>query len=241
MRLFRLLAALVALAAVPVQAGERLIVAELFTSQGCNSCPPADALLTRLAERHPELLALSFAVDYWDYLGWKDSFGKAAHSDRQRAYGRALGRRNIYTPQLVLNGRHEAVGSRGRSVLAALEAAKADRPADVDIRFIGNGTVAVSGADAARKRVLAVWYRPQASVEVKRGENRGRTLHYTNIVLGLQWLTLKNRAGDVLDLPLDAVRAAGTDRLAILVQDGEAGPIAAAAAVQLTEGLTAAR
>src|SRR3989304_3616456 len=90
--------------------GSAPVVVELFPSQGCSSCPPADRLLGELARR-PDVLALSFNVDYWDYIGWKDPFASPAHTERQRAYGRALGRRVVYTPQMVIDGADEAVGS----------------------------------------------------------------------------------------------------------------------------------
>ena len=116
----------VALAAAPVAAAERPIVVELFTSEGCSSCPPADALLAELATR-PEVLALSFHVDYWDRLGWKDPFSSAAATARQRHYAEILGLGNVYTPQIVVDGRWQAVGSDRGEVEHALDAARTGR------------------------------------------------------------------------------------------------------------------
>src|SRR5205823_8102402 len=122
-----LLSACVALAAAPVQAGERPIVVELFTSEGCSSCPPADALLAELARR-PDVLALSFHVDYWDRLGWKDPYSSRAATDRQNRYAKLLALATVYTPQIVVDGRWEAVGSDRADVERALERARRDPP-----------------------------------------------------------------------------------------------------------------
>src|ERR1700736_1842766 len=99
-----------AVVVTPAAAGERPIVVELFTSQGCSSCPPADALLAELAQR-PDVIALGFHIDYWDDLGWKDPLSSPAATARQRDYARQFGRRQVYTPQLVVDGAEEAVGS----------------------------------------------------------------------------------------------------------------------------------
>ncbi|MBM3557015.1 MAG: DUF1223 domain-containing protein, partial [Alphaproteobacteria bacterium] len=116
------LGALAGLAAAAAEAADKPLVVELFTSQGCNSCPPADRHLTTLAAR-PDLIALSLHVDYWDYLGWRDSFGSPAHGRRQRAYQAGLGGRSIYTPQLVIGGAAQAVGSDQGAVAKAIAAA----------------------------------------------------------------------------------------------------------------------
>src|SRR5712671_4480747 len=116
-----------ALAVTAAQAGERPIVVELFTSQGCSSCPPADALLAELAKR-PDVLALSFHVDYWDRLGWKDPYSSRAATDRQNRYAKLLALHTVYTPQIVVDGKWEAVGSDRADVERALDLARRDRP-----------------------------------------------------------------------------------------------------------------
>src|SRR5947207_9546964 len=121
-----LLSLSVVLSIRPAQADERPVVAELFTSEGCSSCPPADALLAELAKR-PDVLALSFHVDYWDRLGWKDPFSSRAATDRQNRYAKLLKLATVYTPQIVVDGRWEAVGSDRADVERALDRARRDR------------------------------------------------------------------------------------------------------------------
>ena len=111
----------------PARAAERPIVVELFTSEGCSSCPPADALLGELATR-PNVLALSFHVDYWDRLGWKDPFSSPEATARQQHYARLLGLDTVYTPQIVVDGSWEAVGSDQAAVERALDQARRSRP-----------------------------------------------------------------------------------------------------------------
>lgn len=216
----------------PAAAEPSLVIAELFTSQGCSSCPPADALVARLAQENDDFLPLSFHVDYWDYLGWRDKFGSPAHTERQRAYNDALGRRSIYTPQLVLNGRHQAVGSRSKQVFDTLDQVRAGPDFTMTASVDHQGFVHVDGPQATAKHVLAVWYTPEEVVEIRRGENRGRELTYTNVVKGMRVLKRKNGA---YPLPLADIERADTDHLVVLVQDGAHGPIIGATRARLTE------
>lgn len=180
-------------------------VVELFTSEGCSSCPPADALLLDLAERgDPRLLPLAFHVDYWNRLGWRDPFSDAAYSQRQRAYARAFGSDRVYTPQMVVNGRREFVGSRRleaeRAIQQALEAS-ASATVEVAARVAGRTVTvdyAVTGAPDDAVLHLALVQR-RAEQAVPRGENAGRTLRHANVVrafetvsagMGTQPLTL---------------------------------------------------
>ncbi len=165
---------------------ETVVVAELFTSQGCNSCPPADAYLGALADR-PDVVALSFHIDYWDHLGWRDPFAKPEHSARQRAYQVAMRKRMVYTPQLVLQGRRELVGSRRDQAEAAIAALKS-RPAPATVaaaRADGALSVTVAAADAPVAGGGAVWaigYERRRETAIPRGENAGQTLAYHNVV-----------------------------------------------------------
>jgi hypothetical protein len=183
------LASLVLLSAIlPAQAGERPIVVELFTSEGCSSCPPADALLVELANR-PDVLALSFHVDYWDRLGWKDQFSSPEATARQERYARLLGIEGVYTPQLVVDGRQEAVGSDRAAVDRALDAARRE-PDVVPVRLtLDNGQARITmgrGGDAAGASVVLIGFDRSRVDRVERGENSGRTLTYVDVVRGIE-------------------------------------------------------
>jgi hypothetical protein len=178
-------AALAATAARAAAAAASPVLVELFTSQGCNSCPPADAYLTELA-RQPGVLALAYHIDYWDQLGWRDPFSSPAATARQRFYARALGLRSIYTPQIVVNGRHDAVGSDRRQVAAAISEAAATAPkTTVSLLADGGRLVVNAGAGSGEGRLWSVAYDLSHETHVRGGENAGRTLVNVNIVRAL--------------------------------------------------------
>ncbi|MEM7075477.1 MAG: DUF1223 domain-containing protein [Pseudomonadota bacterium] len=177
--------------ALPSHAGDRPVVVELYTSQGCSSCPPADAFLHELAERD-DVLALAMHVDYWDYIGWKDSFARPEHTARQRAYAKADGRRMIYTPQMIIDGQDHVIGNRPKDVLDVIKAHRA-RPDTVALEVRREGEEIVISADrldgaADPLRVQLVRYAPRDTVDILRGENAGRTLSYANIVTDMRVL-----------------------------------------------------
>lgn len=181
-----LFAALMSLAA-PLHATERPVVIELFTSQGCSSCPPADALLHELTKRD-DVIALSLHVDYWDYIGWKDQFADPAFAERQRAYARAGGRRMIYTPQMIVNGQDSVVGVKPMK-LNDLIRAHQNQPvvAEVEIEAATGGEYTVrvmpsGGGSSVGADVHLVRYSELRSADIKRGENAGRTIDYANVV-----------------------------------------------------------
>jgi hypothetical protein len=228
-----LLAASVALPALAdeVKTNPKAVL-ELFTSQGCASCPPADALLTSFAQR-PDIIALAYHVDYWDYIGWTDTFGTKASTDRQRAYATAWASNNIYTPELVVNGAKDVVGSRKPDVDGAVE--RAVLPIPVSLTADGK-TLDVSIDGKPGERESSVWlvtFINKADVAVERGENAGKTLSYGQVVTGRHILGVWDpNAGTHLKLPLDEVLTAPSDGAAILVQsehDGLPGPIIGAA------------
>jgi hypothetical protein len=159
------------------------VVVELFTSQSCSSCPPADALLAELSRTRPDILALDFHVTYWDRLGWKDPYSLPQATERQRAYAGLWGRDGVYTPQLVAGGRHQAIGSDRSDVLRAISAAAADGPA-VPLRLGRNGAglALEAGAGAGAGTLLLVGYDPLHTTRVGGGENGGRTLTEVNVV-----------------------------------------------------------
>lgn len=205
-------------------ADKRPVVVELFTSQGCSSCPPANANLIELAKRD-DVLALSFAVTYWDYLGWKDSFGKPEFTLRQQVYEPALGERGPFTPQMVVQGAASTVGFRLGEVGELLQAARPDAGPDVTIGkktvSVGEGMAPEGGAD-----VWIVRYAPGiVTVPVERGENRGATLPHANVVHELELLGVWNGNAATLDIP----SAQGGLKTAVLIQRRNGGPILTAA------------
>ena len=209
------------------------VVVELFTSQGCSSCPPADALLGELAQR-PDVVALAFHVDYWDYIGWKDPFASSAMTARQRQYAGALGLRMIYTPQMVVDGRIDVVGSHRSEVQTAIETSAAKPKLAVRIEADGRGghRALIPAGDSREDATiwLAVLDREQET-RVARGENGGRTLKEFNIVR--EWRQIGTWTGSAVTLPLEA--AAGEDRnaCAVIVQSGSTGPVLGAALLKL--------
>ena len=209
-------------------------VVELFTSQGCAQCPPADALLTSLAEEG-DVIALAYHVDYWDYVGWEDTFGKADYSDRQRAYAKSWGSSRIYTPQMVVNGDKGVVGSRRNEVHGALD--RATLPLSVDItRQDDMLKIAVPpNADFGNAVVWLVTYLDRADVAIDKGENAGKTMVYTQVVTGRQALGMwESDTGADLKLPLPEMLAENTGMAVIVQQEnnGLPGPILGAAAFE---------
>ncbi len=199
------------------------VVLELFQSQGCSSCPPANAVLNGLADR-PDLLALSFAVTYWDQLGWKDKFGSPRYTARQRDYA-AAGRGQVATPQLVVNGTYSVIGSNGGEVAATIAKAGPARGGP-DIARVGNAVRLGSGPVGARSTVWLVRYDPKTrNVPIAAGENSGRTLPHRDIVRELT--KLGEWAGPAASYPLPAAGEPGLSS-AILVQRGTGGTITAA-------------
>jgi hypothetical protein len=224
-----LLSLCLALAVMPAQAGERPTVVELFTSEGCSSCPPADALLAELAGR-PDVLALSFHVDYWDRLGWKDPFSSRAATDRQNRYATLLALPTVYTPQIVVDGKWEAVGSDRADVEHALELARRDPP-EVPVTLAldhGQAQIAVGpGSAGVAASVLLIGFDRRHVTAVKRGENSGRTLAHVDVVRGLEEIA-RLGAGEIavpIPWPCDrvaaVVQAADGRALGVAVRDAE--------------------
>lgn len=207
------------------------VVVELFTSQGCSSCPPADELLGRMADRE-DVIALSLHVDYWDYLGWRDVFSSPAHTRRQRDYAGHMGERMVYTPQIVVQGREGMVGSHGSKVEAAIKR-QADQPAVVLVQLtkMEDRLVAeIMPVDdgRARGRVLMAWYSRAEQVEIRAGENRGRNIVYHNVVRGWSDMGVWRGGRIALTAPLPMA-----DGVAVLIQDQQGGPILGAGRLAL--------
>lgn len=212
-------------------AGGGPVVVELYTSQGCSSCPPADAVLAGLALRE-DVIPLALHVDYWDYIGWKDTFADPAHSRRQRAYAKVAGARTVYTPQMIVGGMDHVVGIRGAEIEALIRR-HAAQPAPVALALARKGaTVQVHArAEAALPRgavVQLVRFRPRERVEIGFGENAGRVIDYANIVVS--WHPVADWDGRS-DLSL-TLQAPGEDAVAVIVQEPGPGPVLAAASLR---------
>ncbi len=203
-------------------------VLELFQSEGCSSCPPAEAVLNSLADR-PDLIALSFEVTYWDYLGWKDRFARPEFTSRQYAYAAAIGSDEVYTPQMVINGRGRIVGTDPAEVAASLSSY--DRADPGPVLTVAGASVTIA-AGPGRSKPAAIWlvrYDPRRiDVPIRGGENTGRTLPHRNLVTALIRLGDWTGAAARYALPAAAPGMAS----AILLQDGVAGPIIAARKLQ---------
>ena len=215
-------------------------VVELFTSQGCSSCPPADKLLGQLAKEN-DTLALAWHVDYWDYLGWKDSFGSKSNTQRQRRYATTLGETQIYTPQAIINGRTHVVGSREHQVRAALKRFKGTKQGltvPISATFSDDiMTVSVANTpEAADATLWIIYFDNQRVVEIKRGENHGKKLTYSNIVKDVQMVGMIKGSAINTTLPLSEIKRKGTDSCALVLQKntkyGTPGPIIGAAIIR---------
>jgi hypothetical protein len=207
------------------------VVVELFTSQGCNSCPPADALLGDLARR-ADVLPLSFHVTYWDRLGWPDTFGLEASTERQRAYARSLGLSGIYTPQMVIGGRLDVVGSSSPRVLRAIDLLERQGDPGPDA-MIEDGKVQIGKGDQGPATIWLIAFDDAHDVAIARGENGGRTLRYHNVVREIERLGSWNGDAVTLALPVERLAGEGRDGLAILLQREADGAILAAARLRL--------
>ncbi|GGL63676.1 DUF1223 domain-containing protein [Wenxinia marina] len=215
--------------AAPVAAEDASpIVIELYTSQGCSSCPPADAFLAELAERS-DVLPLALHVDYWDYIGWEDSFAQPRFTRRQQAYARAIDDRMIYTPQMIVGGVDRSVGTRPMEVMDLVRAHQGAAE-DVTLSAERDGAALRIRAEAGPGvtgglTVQLVRFRPSERVEITRGENAGHSILYSNIVT--DWQPVADWDGTA---PLDlTVEVAGDDRTAVILQRPGPGKIVAAA------------
>jgi hypothetical protein len=217
-----LLAAGGALARLPV-------VVELYTAQGCASCDKANAYAASLAER-PGVTALTFNVDYWDYLGWKDTFAQPEFADRQRAYDKRFGLRDVYTPQIVVAGRTQASGDKQTDVDELIRSAGKTRATGPKITPRADGTIAVGPSSEARQRhaddVWLVRYDPRVqSVVVKGGDNRGQKVTYRNVVRQLVRLGSWTGRRSIFHLPAPPEDGLTT---VILIQGQDGGKVVAA-------------
>jgi hypothetical protein len=211
-------------------------VVELFTSQGCSSCPPADALLTELSRRD-DIIALSFHVDYWDYIGWKDPFAFADSTERQHGYARSLRQRYVYTPEMVVDGIHGTAGSRDDEVktLIARETSRERLRVPVTATMSKDGVVkvAIPAADFRGKAVVWLFeFDSRHTTAVERGENGGRTLTNTNVVRAIRRMGEWNGSALSLEVPIES-GGERHDGCAVVVQADGFGPILGATVLRM--------
>ncbi|HZR71926.1 DUF1223 domain-containing protein [Bradyrhizobium sp.] len=236
----------------PADAAEPRAVVELFTSQGCSSCPPADKIIGELA-KDPSVIALSMPIDYWDYLGWKDTLADARFSARQKAYSHMRGDRDVYTPQAIVNGEAHVIGSDRAGIERAIGATrKNDGVMSVPVSMkLSGGHITVSVPDASKVMSVAdsgkapaaihgeVWIcsiSKAIPIEIARGENHGRELTYYNVVRNLLKVGDWNGTAGNWTVPLENISREGIDAAAVFVQDGSRdrpGPMLGAAYTSL--------
>ncbi|MFY0311399.1 DUF1223 domain-containing protein [Leisingera sp. D0M16] len=224
-----MLAVLVLALPVHGQSAAEPVVVELYTSQGCSSCPPADALLHELAARD-DVLPLALHVDYWDYIGWKDKFARREHTRRQKGYARAGGRRMIYTPQMIIMGQEDVVGADAMQVEGAIQKyRKQPRPVSLKLRRHGGQLVIRLQPQGempdSRLLVQLVRFTPERTVSITRGELAGKTFTYANVVEDWQ-VAAEWDGAETLEL---TVPLTGSQPAAVLVQEAPFGPVIAAA------------
>ncbi len=215
-------------------------VLELFTSQGCSSCPPADRVLAELVQKG-ETLALAWHVDYWDYIGWKDTFAKPEHTKRQRDYAVTLGESGIYTPQAVINGRTHVVGSRGNEVRQTLDefvGSPNGLSMAIDAK-IENGILKIeipASESAADATLWMVYFQGMTPVKIERGELAGQTLEYTNIVGTVEMIGMVGEKPLAAAFPVKDLAKRGFESCALILQKttshGTPGAIIGAAIVR---------
>lgn len=237
------LSAWAATGAVADEADKPLGVVELFTSQGCNSCPPADRLFTELAGED-DIVALAYHVDYWDYLGWRDTLSRKENTERQYDYMRAFSARSVYTPQAVINGRLHVNGASRTAIDGALAklreagggmqvAVKVTRDGDGVVIEAGDAAPATSDVTVNNAHVVIVYFDPPQTIEIGKGENGGRKVTYWNAVSGFQTAGMWHGKAQRYELPAREIAKKGG--CAVLLQavasDGLPGPIIGAAFV----------
>ena len=213
------------------------VVVELFTSQGCSACPPADALLRELCQRDG-VLGISYNIDIWDYLGWRDTLARPEFTRRQRMYARALGEKRVYTPQMIINGRRQVVGNAREKVLAIIaeemRGAGCQRVPMTLRRARQRLEVDIGENPALAGREATLWLVPmreRAPVKIRRGENRGREITYHHVARRIVPAGMWRGRAMRLSLPREEIMAEHADLCAAILQLDTHGPIIAAAAL----------
>jgi hypothetical protein len=216
---------LTVLPAAPVLS-DSLVVVELYTSQGCSSCPPADKLFHKIAARD-DVIAVSMHVDYWDYIGWKDEFADPQHAERQRGYALVAERRSVYTPQMIVNGQTDIVGTRPMELMQVIHDYQAKPSLDIELARVG-GELTITSEPTDQFEgpfvLYMVRYQPERTARITRGENAGRTFSYANV--GQDLTVLGEWDGRT---PLDmSVMLDGSLPVVVMAHQGPLGPIVGA-------------
>lgn len=218
--------------AFAIEVNKPKAVVELFTSQGCYSCPPADKILGKFAEGD-EVLGLSWHVDYWNYLGWQDTFSSRENSERQYRYKRTLKESQVYTPQAIINGRTHAVGSNKPEILSVLKYFESEKKAmnvPIDVS-VNSETISVSigmNEEAKNATLYMVYFNETETVDIPRGENAGKKITYHNVVHAVQPMGMVKAEGLKMNYPISELVRMGFDATALILQksDSEGNPSA---------------
>jgi hypothetical protein len=214
-----------------VAASAAPILVELFTSQGCSSCPPADKLAGELANM-PGVMVVSLNVDYWDYLGWRDTLAKPEYTQRQMDYAHARGDMDVYTPQMIINGAAHEVGSNKSSVEMAIASARQDlQPVTLNLQTTATELIVeMSKGEAAGEATLWIMaVAPKVSVVIERGENKGQSITYHNVVRKLVPAGMWDGTSSTLKLPRKAIMLPDCRSCIAVLQKGKVGPVLASA------------
>ncbi|MCO5064324.1 MAG: DUF1223 domain-containing protein [Rhizobiaceae bacterium] len=227
--------------ALPASANDEkpLGVVELFTSQGCNSCPPADSFFNEMVQKG-EVIALAYHVDYWDYLGWKDTLAKPENTERQYAYMRSFGDRSIYTPQLIVNGRGDFKGGDRKSVedgLALFDKQGEGMVVNLTVSETKDSIIIKAGSTtqpAAEANLMLVYFEPPRAIDIDRGENVGRKAIYLNAVTGVRAAGVWHGKATEFELPKSEFDSKGgcAALLQGATEDGKLGPIVGAVLIR---------
>lgn len=223
------------LATTASHGADKLTVVELYTSQGCSSCPPADTYLGKLAERD-NIIALSFHVDYWDYIGWKDPYALPENTNRQRAYARDLGMGYVYTPQMVVQGMAHTTGSNRGAVENLIRDLKGAKRLDISIKHGDGGLVLdIPGGtfDDEDARIFIATYDAKHENDVSRGENAGHKLAHYNVVREMTEIGTWSGEAIAMTVTEKMIKMTGHDGCAVLVQSTKNGRILGAAKIGL--------
>ena len=224
----------------PAIAGETRepIVVELFTSQGCSSCPQADAFLGEL-QSHQDVVAMSFNIDYWDYIGWRDTLASHENTLRQQAYSKVLSTHQVYTPEMVVDGDEDIPGNQRDNALQLIEKCKHEDVAErvpVTLRLVGDDVDVALGAGPRREATVWMAHTLGArTVNVASGENRGRTLTYHNVVRSFAAVGKWSGEAMSLRLPLKGQPGENSDGIVVWVQSGDMGQILGAAQIKVPQ------